>query len=215
MIRFLVSTLLGVVLAAQNPAPAPAPVVPAPEVGVPTFPNSTCPIMGKKVSMALFVDTEVGRFYLCCKPCIRKVLADVPTAHKTAYPAVDELANEVCPVSGVAIGEGKVALTLQGFRFFVAKEEHVAVARREHQLTLAKLREPKLKDVGNDVCPVSGKPVDVNAIVAIGDDLVRLASPRLLAEVQKAPAEVLAKAKASVRKGEKEPDGRPHGEAGR
>jgi hypothetical protein len=216
MFRILLPVLLGAALAAQTPAPAPVPAPAAAiEVRVPTYPNSTCPIMGKKVSMALYVDTEVGRFYLCCKPCVRKVLADVPTAHKTAYPAVEEVANERCPVTGEAIGEGKVAVTLQGFRFFVAKQEHVATAQREHQLTLAKLRDAKLKDVGNGVCPVSGKPADVNTIVVIGDEIVRLASPRSVAEVQKSPADVLAKAKASVRKSDGESSQQPRKEAGR
>ncbi len=180
---------LSSLLAAQDPAPA------GPQVRVPTFPNSTCPIMGKKVSMPLFVDTDMGRFYLCCKPCVRKVLADVPTAHKTAYPAVETVANEVCPVSGEPIGEQKVEVVLQGFRFAVCCAGCVAEARQQHQRTLVRLREPALVDVGNKTCPVSGKPTAPNAFAVVGDSIVHLESPRLVAEVEKAPVAVLEKAK--------------------
>ncbi|MCB9884077.1 MAG: hypothetical protein H6838_01220 [Planctomycetes bacterium] len=176
-------------LAAQSQTPA------EPPVRVPTYPNSTCPIMGKKVSMSLFVDTDMGRFYLCCKPCVRKVLADVPTAHKTAYPVVEDVANEVCPVSGEPIGEHKVSVVLQGFRFSVCCAGCVEAAQKDTQLTLIKLREPGLVVVGNRTCPISGKPVVDNAVVVIGDNLVHLASPRLLEDVEKAPAATLAKAR--------------------
>ena len=66
-----------------------------PFVEVPTFPNATCPIMGKKVSLPLFVDTELGRIYVCCKPCFKKIRANVPVAHKTAYPVVEELVDMI------------------------------------------------------------------------------------------------------------------------
>lgn len=174
-------------LAAQTPA--------EPDVRVPTFPNSTCPIMGKKVSMPLFVDTEVGRFYLCCKPCVRKVLKDVPTAHKTAYPAVEEVANEVCPISGEPIGELAVEVTLQGYRFKVCCAGCVDQARAQHQTTLVRLREPALVDLGNRTCPVSGKAVAANAFVVIGNAIVHLSDAALVADVEKAPAAVLAKAR--------------------
>lgn len=174
-------------LAAQTPA--------EPAVRVPTFPNSTCPIMGKKVSMPLFVDTEVGRFYLCCKPCVRKVLKDVPTAHKTAYPAVEEVDNKVCPISGEPIGDHAVAVTLQGFEFKVCCAGCVEQARTQHQTTLVKLREPALVDVGNRTCPVSGKPVQANAFAVVGDAIVHLSEAALVADVEKAPAAVLTKAR--------------------
>lgn len=197
-------------LAAQSPGPAPAPApepAPAPPVRVPTFPNSTCPIMGKKVSMPLFVDTELGRIYLCCKPCVRKVLADVPTAHKTAYPAVEEVANERCPVSGEPIGEHRETIVLQGFRFSLCCAGCVPTARSEAQVTLAKLREPALVDVGNLTCPVTDKPVQANAFAVIGDSIVRLASPSVLERVEAAPAAMLAAAKAIATKQPKTP---PH-----
>lgn len=168
----------------------------SPKVEVPTFANATCPIMGKKVSMPLFVDTELGRFYLCCKPCNKKVLADVPTAHKTAYPVVQEVKNTTCPVSGEAIGEGTVAVTLQGYRFQVCCAGCVGAARTHSQVTLLKVTRPAVKDVGNATCPVSGSPTVANAFVVIGDSLVHLADAKLVDEVGKAPAPMLAKAEA-------------------
>src|SRR5690606_22026009 len=101
-----------------------------PTVTVPTFPNSTCPIMGKRASLPLFADTEQGRIYVCCKPCIRKVHADVQTAYKTAYPTTKDLANKVCPVSGEPIGAQSVALVLQGLRIRLCCEGCLAEARQ-------------------------------------------------------------------------------------
>ena len=176
-------------LAGQDPEPT------KPSVRVPTYPNSTCPIMGKKVSMPLFVDTEMGRFYLCCKPCVRKVLRDVPAAHKTAYARVETLANEVCPVSGEPIGEDAVEVTLQGYSFKVCCEACVAAARKHHQTTLVRLHEPDLVEVGNQTCPIRAKPVVPNAFVVIDDAIVNLSSPRLVAEARKDPGKVLAKAR--------------------
>src|SRR5690606_20401712 len=47
--------------AVEEPAP--------PRVRVPAYPNVACPIMGKPISARLFVDTELGRFWVCCKGC--------------------------------------------------------------------------------------------------------------------------------------------------
>lgn len=202
MLRSFATVLfVTVALVAQSPDPK------APTVRVPVFPNSTCPIMGKKISLPLFVDTVMGRIYICCKPCIRKIQRDVPTAHKTAFPVVEEVANEVCPVSGEKVGADAVAVTLQGFRFSVCCADCVPVAQAHHQVTLVKLREPKLVDVGNRTCPIDGKPVAANAFAVVGDAIIHLSAPALVAEVEKAPAEVLAKARAIAAK---QPKAEPH-----
>ncbi len=180
-------------IAQANPVPAPAPK-PMPQVELPTFPNTNCPIMGKKVSMPLFVDTEVGRFYVCCKPCFKKVLADVPAAQKTGYPTTKEVGNKVCPVSGEPIGELAVGITLQGHSFQVCCAGCVDEARRDSQLTLTKLLREGIVEVGNTTCPVTGEPVAANAFVLIGKSLVRLSSPKAVEAVEKDPAAVLAKA---------------------
>lgn len=188
-------------LVAQSPDPK------APSVRVPVFPNSTCPIMGKKISLPLFVDTVMGRIYICCKPCIRKTQRDVPTAHKTAFPVVEEVANEVCPVSGAKLGATAVAVTLQGSRFKVCCADCVPVAQAHHQVTLVRLHEPKLVDVGNRTCPIDGKPVAANAFAVVGEAIVHLSAPAQVAEVEKAPAKVLAKA---LEIAAKQPKAEPH-----
>lgn len=167
----------------------------APRAEVPAAPNASCPIMGKRVSLPLFVDTELGRIWVCCKPCFKKVLADVPKAHQTAYPVVTEVKNTTCPVSGEPIGKDAVVVTLQAKRFSVCCSGCVDVAKKDAQAVLAKIGEPKLVDLGNDVCPVRGTKTVPNAFVVVDGHVVRLADGKSLEDVQKDPAAVLAKAK--------------------
>lgn len=187
--------LLASLSSAALRAQAPAPNAPPPRVEVPTFPNLTCPIMGKKVSMPLFVDTERGRFYVCCKPCFRKILANVEAAYKTAYPTQKDLANPVCPVSGEPIGDDAPTVQLQGHSFRVCCSGCVAAARAHSQVTLTKLLRPDVVEVGNTTCPVRGGPVATNAFVLVGNALVHLSAPELVEEVAKDPAKVLQKAR--------------------
>lgn len=209
MFRCSIPLFLTLALPAQeSPAAKPAETAPqSPRVEVPVFPNATCPIMGKKVSMPLSVDTELGRIWVCCKPCYKKVLRDVAAAHKTAYPTVEAHANTTCPVSGEPIGEHAVEVTLQGHRFRVCCIACTADAQKQSQRTLARVLQPKLVDVGNTTCPVTGQPVADNVVVTIGDHLVRLATPLVIDDVQKDPAGVLAKAQ-EIRK--KQPAPAPH-----
>ena len=167
----------------------------APRVDVPIQPNTSCPIMGKKISLPLFVDTELGRIWVCCKPCYKKVLANVPKAHQTAYPVVTEVTNELCPVSGEKIGEHKVAITLQAVRLQLCCAGCIEAARADAQVVLAKVADAKLVDVGNTTCPVSGEPVAKNAFVVVDGHLVHLSAPKLVDDVRKAPAALLAKAR--------------------
>lgn len=180
-------------LRAQDPPPTPA--SPPLRVEVPTFPNPTCPIMGKKVSMPLFVDTELGRFYVCCKPCFKKILANVAAAYKTAYPTTKEHANTVCPVSGEPIGDSAVTVVLQGHSFRICCTGCLEPARANAQVTLTKLLVQNVVDVGNATCPVRGEPTAKNAFVLVGDALVHLSSPELVDAVRKDPAKVLQTAR--------------------
>lgn len=181
--------LLAAVLTAQDPPPSTS------LVEVPIAPNQTCPIMGKKVSLPLFVDTELGRIWVCCKPCYRKILANVPKAHQTAYPVVAPVAVTTCPVSGEPIGEHAVEITLQGSRFSLCCAGCVDEARARSQVVLAKVLQPRLVDVGNATCPLRGTPVAANAFVVIDGHIVHLADPKLVEAVRKEPTAVLAKAR--------------------
>ncbi|MFO1008888.1 MAG: hypothetical protein U1F29_02360 [Planctomycetota bacterium] len=165
-------------------------------VSTPSFPNSTCPIMGKPISSKLYVDTEKGRIWVCCKSCNKEVLADVAKAHQTAYPKITKLENELCPVTGKKIEKGAPRVVLQGFEFSVATKEAAVAAQADAQVVLARLNDPKLVDLGNTTCPVTGEAVGKNAFVVIGKTIVRLSSPKVLDDVQKDPAKILEKARA-------------------
>lgn len=178
-------------LPAQESPPAKDPV----RAEVPIAPNASCPIMGKKVSLPLFVDTELGRIWVCCKPCFKKVLADVPKAHQTAYPVVTEVKNTTCPVRGEPIGKEAVVVTLQGKRFALCCAGCTTTAQKDAQVVLAKLADDKLQDLGNDVCPVRGTATVPNAFVVVAGHVVRLADAKAVDDVHKDPAGVLAKAK--------------------
>ena len=168
----------------------------APAVTVPTFANTPCPIMGKKASLKLFVDTPKGRLYMCCVKCAKEIRNDPDRAHAAAYPKVQKTTNTICPVLGEKIPEkDSPTVVLQGYEIPLCCENCVEEARTNSQITIVKATNPKVRDVGNKVCPVTGKAVVPNAFALIGDDLVRLSSPECVEAVKKDPAAVLRKAK--------------------
>lgn len=181
-----------------------APIAQATTASTPIYANASCPIMGKPVSTKLFAETDKGRIYICCKGCVKDILADVPTAYRTAYPSDKKVANKICPVSGGAITKDSPTVVLQGFEFFVRGKEDVRAAQENSQVILAKLNDPKLVDFDNKTCPVTGEPVVKNAFVVIDGTIVRLSSAKLFEEVAKDPAKVLAKAKEIRAKEERE-----------
>ncbi|TAJ16577.1 MAG: hypothetical protein EPO68_10850 [Planctomycetota bacterium] len=172
-------------------APASAP---APRVRVPVHANASCPIMGKPISERLFAETVRGRIYICCKSCVKDILADVDTAYAAAFPRDEVHLNKSCPVTGAEIGKDAVRIKLQGHEFAVRDAAAAELARKESQRTLARLLEPALDDVGNATCPVSGTAVAPNAIVVIDGHLIRLSSPKLVEQIEKDPQPVLKKA---------------------
>ena len=172
---------------------APAPQVP---FHVPSFPNVSCPIMGKPASTKLFTDTDSGRIYICCKRCVKDIQAAPAVAYRSAYPADTKVDNKVCPVSGAQITKDSPTVTLQGFTFFVAGPADVAKAREQSQAILAKLHDPKLVDLRNTTCPVSGAAVERNNIVVIDGTIVHLSSGKQLEEVAKDPLRILKQAQA-------------------
>lgn len=202
LILALVSSSLGV--RADDPPPGGAD---APAVAVPAFANATCPIMGKKASLKLFVDTPKGRIYMCCIKCAKEIRKDPDRAHAAAYPNVQKAGNSVCPVSGKEIPEKDApAIVLQGREIPLCCEGCVEEARKNSQITLVKATNPKVRDVGNQACPITGKPVAPNAVVLIGNDLVRLSSPECVDAVKKDPAAAVRKAKELASSGGAEGD---------
>lgn len=162
---------------------------------VPAYPNSTCPVMGKPISTRLFTDTKYGRIYICCKACVEEIQADVDHAYKTAYPTTKSVENKTCPVTSKPIGKDPVHVELQGRDFLVVDKAAALVAVDDAQATLAKLVEPKLTDVGNATCPITGEPVAKNTIAIIGNSIVRFASPKAVEEAKQDPEKTLKKAR--------------------
>jgi len=167
----------------------------APAVTVPSFANATCPIMGKPASLKLFVDTEMGRMYVCCPPCMAKIKKDVATAYKVAYPTTKKAGNTVCPVTGKPLDDKAVTILLQGYEIGLSSADVIAAARADSQITLVKATNPKVVNVGDRTCPINGQPVVANAFALVGNDLIRLSSPGAVEEVRKDPAKALKTAK--------------------
>lgn len=187
---FAVSTLFGSALAQES----------RPTVEVPSYPNSTCPVMGKPVSLKLYVDTAYGRIYMCCAGCTKRIKADPEAAYKAAYPKVEKAANTNCPITGEAIKKGSPTVLLQGKEIALCCEDCIEKAKGEAQATLAKALNGKLKDVGNSICPVTDKEVQTNVIALVGESLVRLSSSDCVERLKEDPARYLAKAKESAAK---------------
>jgi hypothetical protein len=185
--------------AAPRQAEVKQPASSSAEVVVPAWPNPTCPVMGKPISSRLHTDTKYGRIYICCKSCVKDIQGDVDSYYKSSYPTTTKVENAICPVTGRALaGEGApkepVVVLLQGREFKVADKEAAALASDDAQATLAKLLDPKLVDVKNATCPVTGEAVAKNTIVVHDGRIVRLSSLRVLDEYKKDAAKSLGKA---------------------
>ncbi len=184
--------------AADDAPAAPAPATPAapaaPAVTVPTYINTTCPIMGKAASKAMFADTIHGRIYVCCPPCIAKILKDPDRAYAAAYPVVKKAGNSVCPITDKPLAADAVTVVLQGYEVGVcatcAKQ-----AQENSQIVLAKALDPKIVEIRNRTCPITNQPVATNAFCVIGNELVHLSSPKAVEEVRKDPVKALLAAK--------------------
>ncbi len=184
---------------AQESRPVDPKVTPA--VSVPTFMNPTCPIMGKATKADVFVDTDQGRVFLCCKMCVEKVKKDPAAAYAKAYPKLEKLGNTICPVSGEAIKSGEgVAVIYQGREIRVCCADCSKPVRDNGDIVLTLLTNPKVKDLKNTKDPVSDKTVMDNTFVVVGDRLIHLASKDSVDEIKKDPAKYLEKAKASAPK---------------
>jgi len=193
-LRLLLALLIAPMSAVDStPAPA-AQLVADATATVPSYPNASCPIMGKPISQRLYADTEFGRIWVCCKGCIADIQADVALAYTTAYPSERTVESKVCPITGKPLVESSPEVLLQGLRFRVLDAAAAKRAVAESQITLARLLDPKLVDLGNAICPIDGEPTAPNAFVVIDGRIVRLSSPKHVEAAQKAPGETLARA---------------------
>lgn len=183
----------------ELPTPKPAAAV-ALEVSVPTYGNSTCPIMGKPASDALFVDTDLGRVYVCCPPCYKKVQRDEEVAFSAAYPAQKSAENKTCPISGKPLPEQPELRTIQGIEVGFCCAECATEGLTRPQTTLVKAMRPGTREVRNTTCPISGEPIGEGLVCLIGDDLIHLSSLKCVDEVKKDPSGALAKARENAAK---------------
>ena len=182
-----------------QPAQPATPAQPALTVTVPTYINTMCPIMAKAASKAMWAETGKGRIYVCCPPCIKKILADPEKAYAAAYPTTKKAGNKVCPVTDKPLEADAVTVTLQGYEIGVCKT-CAAEANKNHQITLAKALDPKIVEIRNTTCPVTNQPVATNAFCVIGNELVHLSSSKVVEDVKKDPAKYLKAAKDIVAK---------------
>ena len=181
-----------------RPPAAPAPAQPAaarPVVTVPTFENKTCPIMGKPSSKALFTDTDFGRIYVCCMPCVPKIKLDAERAAKAAYPLTKKAGNTTDPVTGAPVGERPFLLLLQGYEIALASEQNAAKARANAQIVLTKALDAKVVDIGNGTDPITGQAVADNLFVLVDKDLIHLSAATSVEQVRADPEAARKKAK--------------------
>lgn len=166
-----------------------------PNVVVPAFPNAVCPVMGKPASLKLFVDTPRGRIYVCCVSCNKKIRADPESMHKSAYPEIKKLDNVVCPVSGKKLLPDSPRMVLQRFEFGIFEPSLAKAAADDSQWILTHLTNPKATAIGNETCPVTGKPTEKLLIALVGDEVVRLSSMQCVEELKSDPERYVQKAK--------------------
>lgn len=179
---------------ATKPAPQPQPAD-AVSFRVPEFANATCPIMGKPASASLFTDTEFGRIYVCCKPCIKKVRKEAEKSWKTAYPVVKPAANTACPITGKGVDAKVPAVAVQGASIALCCTDCVPKVATSSQIALAKAEDPKLVDLENRACPITGEEADANTIAVIDGTIVRFATSKARDVAKKDPKAALEKAR--------------------
>lgn len=182
-------------LALANVAPAQDP-----KVEVPFFGNEKCAYMkGKKVKMGQSVETANGRVWVCCSDCIDEARNDGEKAYEKSYPKPKTHAGKKCVISGHDLGKDAVAMKWQGHEFKLCCKDCVEAFKKCPDAYLAKLENPKLKDCGNEKCPVTGEDAG-GAVAIVGDEIVRLKSRKDADEFKKDVPGNLKKAKAGKEK---------------
>jgi YHS domain-containing protein len=179
----------------------------AAKVEVPFFGNSKCPVSGEDVDKSAMAELDGQAVYFCCKKCLAKGREDVKGTLAKAYPEgkVVDLKNTMCPVMDEAIEEDKAenAVVVMGRRVHTCCDDCPAEVKAAPALYLAKAANPKLKEVGNSKCPVTGEAVSRMDIAIYNGKVVRLANAKAIDSFQKDPEKFLAEAEKSVKKPEK------------
>lgn len=98
--------------------------------------NEKCPVTGRAVDKTQFADKNGLRAYACCGKCKAKLWADPgKTAKALGYawiPAVIDLRNRTCPVTGDACyEEAPIWVDLEGIRVRVCCDKCVKKAKED------------------------------------------------------------------------------------
>jgi len=107
--------------------------------------NAKCPIMGKPAKESVHADVDGFRIRFCCEGCDKKTRKDPAAAFATLgylyHPAVIDLRNKACPVTGDATheGEGEVFADHDGIRVRFCCDDCIAAFRKDPAAAFAKL----------------------------------------------------------------------------
>ncbi len=122
---------------------------------VPFFGNLKCPITGKDIDKAYYTEIEGQKVWTCCKQCKAKVKENPADALKAAYPAdqVSILKLADCPIMNKPAKE-EHTIVWQGHQIPFCCKKCVGMFKKEPNKRLAMIKEPKLVDLKNTMCPV-------------------------------------------------------------
>lgn len=132
------------------------PTVPSQDTPViPWFGNANCPACAKEVDKKLFVEHDGQKVFVCGRECQKSLRKDAAAAFAKAYPAdkVIDVKNEVCPVQGKPVAEGKTVV-FQNHKVRLCCDRCVTGFKKEPNRFLAVAKNKDLKVVGNQKCPV-------------------------------------------------------------
>jgi len=95
---------------------APARVTPAKELK----PQTVCPVMGKPIDSAQFIDIQGQRVYFCCAGCSKKLAADPDKYFKQAAAegVLFQNIQKRCPVSGEVLIDKNIYSDHEGRRVY-------------------------------------------------------------------------------------------------
>jgi YHS domain-containing protein len=179
------------------------------KVHAPFFGNEKCPISGEAVDRKFSAELDGQLVYFCCGKCKGKAAEGTKENAKKlaekAYPTdkVIDLKNENCPVMGEKVGDSKATTVVMGRKIHLCCDDCAPDVKKAPIAFLALATNPKLTDVGNTKCPISGKEVSANDVVIYKDKVVRMCCPKCADGFEKDADKSLAEAEKSARKTEK------------
>jgi len=166
----------------------------ASDIKVPFYGNETCPISGKPVDKSKSVTYEGQKIYVCCGKCKKMVKAKPAAFLAKAYPKdkVVDMKNAKCPIRGGKAAKG-VSVVFQGRKVHFCCPGCDKAFMKEPNKKLAMLENPKLKDLGNKTCPVTGEENEADNFVIYKDQIINICCAGCAKDLQKDPKKYLRK----------------------